>query len=127
MLWLSLLNHVPPQRGKATFPLCEFPAHSHFNVAADFRGQGIGFRLGVEYHDYLRAQGVKGLHAMSVEKAGEERISKYLCKKRGYQLAATQAHPLLEKVTGQKYVLQVVICDLEEEARNAEPPSDQPP
>ncbi len=120
-LWWRLVNHIRPNRqAKPIFQLSEYPAHSHFNVAPDFRGGGIGSQLSVAYHDFLRAQGVKGLHAVSVEKVGADHFSNYLCDKRGYELVAVRKHPLLGRVTGQEYFLKFFICDLEREAREAE-------
>lgn len=126
-LWWSLVGFLRPNRQSRPIRLSEYPAHSHFNVAPDFRGAGIGSRLSVAYHDYLRAQGVKGLHAVAVEKADSENFSRYLCNKRAFRLVATREHPLLVRVTGQLYFLKFLVCDLEQEARNAEAKADQPP
>ena len=39
-----------------------YPAHLHINLAAPYRGQGAGRALMNTYFEYLRAQGVPGVH-----------------------------------------------------------------
>jgi GNAT superfamily N-acetyltransferase len=99
--------------------MIKYPAHSHFNVEPGYRGQGVGYKLGVALEGYLRKCGVTGIRATLVEKAGSDSISRYLCARRGYRLLATRNHPVLQRLTGQEYVLKLLVCDFEDEARNA--------
>ena len=45
----------------------EFPAHLHINLAADYRGAGIGRRLIEAFADHAAARGVSGLHAVTAD------------------------------------------------------------
>jgi hypothetical protein len=118
-LWWSLFTNLVTRPESLSAFWDEYPAHSHSNVEPGFRGGGIGFLLGVALHDQLRARGITGLHAILIEKEGAESYSRFLCAKRGYRVAAERDHLVLQKVTGQKYTLRLVVCDLEEEARIA--------
>lgn len=100
-------------------PLIKHPAHSHFNVEPGYRGQGVGYELGVALEGCLRKQGVTGIHAALVEKAGADSLSRYLCARRGYRLIATRNHPVLQRLTGQEYLLKLLVCDFDQETRNA--------
>lgn len=100
-------------------PLNEYPAHSHFNVEPGYRGKGIGYELGVALEAHLRKRGISGIHAALVEKAGAESISRYLCARRGYRLIATRKHTVLQRSTGQEYLLKLLVCDFEQETWNA--------
>lgn len=120
-LWWSIFTNLVTRPETLSTFWDEYPAHSHSNVNPRFRGGGIGFLLGVALHDRLRAMGITGLHAVLIEKEGAESYSRFLCAKRGYRVAAERDHVVLQKVTGQKYVLRLVVCDLEEEAQNARP------
>jgi GNAT superfamily N-acetyltransferase len=118
-LWWSIHTNLVTRPESLSRFWDEYPAHSHSNVRPGFRGGGIGFSLGVAFHDHLRARGITGLHAVLIEKEGAESYSRFLCARRGYRVAAERDHLVLQKVTGQKYVLRLVVCDLEEEARTA--------
>ncbi len=99
-------------------PLDKYPAHSHFNVAPGYRGQRIGYKLGVALEGHLRKRGIRGIHASLVEKASADSISRYLCARRGYRLISTRSHRLLQRLTGQEYFLKLLVCDLENETTN---------
>ncbi len=54
-------------RGEFNIPMegikREYPAHLHINIAdPGFRGKGVGWRLMKRYFDYLKENGVKGVH-----------------------------------------------------------------
>jgi GNAT superfamily N-acetyltransferase len=119
-LWFHLRAQLTPDRsGRLTPPCGDYPAHSHFNVAAEHRGLGIGSALSRALHDHLRAVGIKGLHAIVLEPAGTEAITRYLCAKRGHQIAATRPHAVLKAITGRDFDLKLLVCDLEREAGGA--------
>lgn len=125
-LWWKLVTGLGPhQRDELTLPISEYPAHSHRNVEPAYRGKGIGHSLSVRQHDHLREQGIRGIHAVLVERAGNDFLSRELCRRRGFELVATQPHAVLRKVTGQDYVLKLLVCDLEKEARNAASAADR--
>lgn len=115
-LWWKLVASLGDE---LTLPITEYPTHSHRNVQQGYRGKGIGHSLSVRQHDHLRGQGIKGLHAVLVEEAGNDALSSELCRKRGFEIVATKPHAVLRKVTGQDYFLKLLVCDLEKEARNA--------
>jgi predicted N-acetyltransferase YhbS len=118
-LWWSLFANLVTRPKPLSESWDEYPAHSHSNVEPGHRGGGIGFSLGVAFHDHLRARGITGLHAVLVERDGAESYSRFLCAKRGYRVAAERDHTVLQKITGQKYRLRLLVCDLEAEARTA--------
>lgn len=119
-LWWKLVVGLGSHQGaELAFPVQEYPAHTHRNVHPAYRGKGIGDSLSVKQHDHLREQGIKGMHAVLVERAGNDVLSRELCERRGYELVATRPHAVLTKVTGQDYFLKLLVCDLEKEARNA--------
>jgi ribosomal protein S18 acetylase RimI-like enzyme len=115
-LWFHLLAKLMPGRwGGLPPPGDGYPAHSHFNVDSEHRGLGLGSALSRALHDHLRAIGVKGLHAIVLEPAGTDTISRYLCAKRGHQIAATRPHAVLNAITGGNFELKLLVCDLERE------------
>lgn len=105
--------------GELALPVHEYPVHTHRNVHPAYRGKRIGDSLSVKQHDRLREEGIKGMHAVLVESAGNEVLSRDLCGRRGYELVATRPHLVLTKVTGRDYFLKLFVCDLEKEARKA--------
>ena len=119
-LWWKVVAGLSARpREELPLPITEYPAHSHRNVRHGYRGKGIGHSLAVRQHDHLRQQGIKGMHAVLVEEAGNDALSRELCRKRGFEILATIPHAVLRKVTGQDYLLKLLVCDLEKEARNA--------
>lgn len=125
-LWWKLVAGLGPhRRDELTLPISEYPAHSHRNVERAYRGKGIGHLLAVRQHDHLREQGIKGMHAVLLETAGNDALSRELCRRRGFELVATQPHTVLKKVTGQDYFLKLLVCDLEKEAQNAASAADR--
>jgi GNAT superfamily N-acetyltransferase len=119
-LWWKLVAGLGSHRGgELALPVHDYPAHSHRNVHPAYRGRGIGDSLSVKQHDHLREQGIKGMHAVLVESAGNDVLTRELCGRRGYELVATKPHAVLTKMTGRDYVLKLLVCDLEKEARNA--------
>jgi GNAT superfamily N-acetyltransferase len=118
-LWWSLFTKLATRPKPLSESWDEYPAHSHCNVEPDYRGGGIGFSLSVAFHDHLRVRGITGVHSILVEREGAESYSRFLRAKRGYRVAAERDHLVLQKITGQKYVLRLLVCDLEQEARTA--------
>ncbi|MFI5397026.1 MAG: hypothetical protein ACHQ9S_15935 [Candidatus Binatia bacterium] len=120
-LWWHLLVRLSPRRsGTLPRPLITHPAHSHFNVERRYRGQGIGHVLSIALHDHLRACGIKGLHAIVVERAEDDSTSRFLCTQRGHVIRATRPHEVLRRITGQEYHLKLLVCDLEPEVLNTQ-------
>lgn len=116
--WAYLLARLRP--GPADCPeslLGRYPGHSHLNVAAGYRGQGLGFALSTAFHDHLRACGITGMHAVVLEPAGDDSMSRYLCARRGHEVVAARLHGPLRTLTGRDYYLKLLVCDLEREAR----------
>jgi GNAT superfamily N-acetyltransferase len=125
-LWWKLAGSLGiHHRDEPILPIDEYPAHSHRNVAFGYRGKGIGHLLSVRQHNHLREQGIKGMHAVLVEKAGNDALSRELCRRRGFELVSTHPHAVLKKMTGQDYFLKLLVCDLEKEARNTSSAADR--
>jgi predicted N-acetyltransferase YhbS len=119
-LWWSLFTNLVARPKPLSESWDEYPAHSHCNVEPDYRGGGIGFSLSVAFHDHLRVKGITGVHSILVEREEAESYSRFLCARRGFRVAAERDHVVLQKTTGQKYFLRLLVCDLDEEARTAE-------
>ena len=117
--WYLMMRPGALSAEEARPPLDKYPAHSHFNVGRGYRGQGIGYKLGVALERCLKKRGIKGIHASLVEKAGADSISRYLCARRGYRLISTRSHRVLQRLTGQEYFLKFLVCDFEHETLNA--------
>ncbi|MFH0856058.1 MAG: GNAT family N-acetyltransferase [Candidatus Omnitrophota bacterium] len=62
----------------------EYPAILHVNVNKVFRGLSIGSRLLSRYLDYLRQEGVKGVHLATMSEAGAG-----FFRKKGFKLLYT--------------------------------------
>ncbi|MFZ5800515.1 MAG: GNAT family N-acetyltransferase [Candidatus Omnitrophota bacterium] len=60
-------------KGELRRPDClkAFPAHLHINIREGFRKQGIGLKLIERYLEYLKAEGVNGLHLYSFSPGGQ--------------------------------------------------------
>lgn len=53
----------------------EYPAILHINVSREFRGQNIGSRLISSYLDYLRGEGISGVHLATMSEAAAKFFS----------------------------------------------------
>jgi ribosomal protein S18 acetylase RimI-like enzyme len=88
-----------------------YSAHSHFNVEEDYRGRHLGRRLGIAFRRYALSRGVKGLHAIVREPEGQEGLSAFLCRERGFRIVAIRRNTLWEKSTGCKWYARLLLCD----------------
>jgi hypothetical protein len=113
-LWWSV-TELFRRREKITPPMDEYPAHSHFNVAAGFRGGGIGHLVSMAFRQRLQELGVRGQHSFIIEEAGNSALSDAVCRQRGFKVAATQPYHLLEKMTGKQWHMRLMIYDLRKE------------
>jgi GNAT superfamily N-acetyltransferase len=78
-LWQKLLFKVVLRNWRTLFAygrrkeqalLRYFPAHCHVNVAAEARGQGLGFALVMRFLEELKARNIRGVHAVSGTQGG---------------------------------------------------------
>lgn len=60
------------------YDLDRFPANCHLQVVPEARDAGAGLALLLAFQEYLRANGVRGLHGSVVEEAGRENFSRML-------------------------------------------------
>lgn len=70
-------------------PIGDYPAHLHMNLAEGYRSGGIGSRLLAAYLDYLRENGVRGLHLGTTT---YNKLAVPFYQKQGFRLVAR--HPL---------------------------------
>lgn len=64
----------------------DFPAHLHINCHVDSRGMGLGQKLMLIFEGQLKAQGCKGLHAMT----GPESRNRSFYEKLGFDFEQTR-------------------------------------
>jgi ribosomal protein S18 acetylase RimI-like enzyme len=93
-------------------PADRYSAHAHFNVGKDYRGRHLGRRLAVAFRRYILSKGVKGLYAIIREQEGQELLSAFLCRERGYRIIAVRRNTLWEKSTGCKWYARLLVCDV---------------
>jgi ribosomal protein S18 acetylase RimI-like enzyme len=121
-LWWNLFSLLLPGRfSKLPPPPDQYPAHSHFNVESCYRGQGMGHALSIALNDHLIKQGIKGRHAVLVERPGKDAVSSSMCNRRGFKIIDTRKHVLLNKITGQEWYLKLLVCDLKPQVPDSSP------
>lgn len=113
MFWWTLIDRLR-RRNQFEIDLDNYPAHSHMNIAPEYRARGISHLLAVPFNQHLKAHGVKGKHAVIIERAGEKYLEKVFCGSRGYRVAATQNYRLLEKLTKEAWQLKLLLYDYQQ-------------
>jgi hypothetical protein len=111
LLWYFLTKSWR-ERPRPTLPLDQYPVHFHFQVDADYRHLHPGPALITTFLNHLKAIGVKGVRGAIVEEAGDERLSKYLCRKFDGRILASTEASLLNRFSDKKWVLRVLVKDL---------------
>jgi len=108
-LWWGMMRswreHVP-------IPFKAYPGHTHTNVDEGSRGKQVGFRLFKAMRKHMVEYGIPGLHTMILEEAGDERLSRHFCTKRGYRILMVKRSSLLENATGKVWLTKLLVCDL---------------
>jgi hypothetical protein len=100
---------------KLSIPLDEYPAHTHLNLVPEYRGCGLSNQLSDTFRQHLREKGISGLHAILIEKVGDNSLFKRFSGRRRYQLLAVQRYRLLEKITGEAWQLKLIVTRLDKE------------
>jgi ribosomal protein S18 acetylase RimI-like enzyme len=77
--------------------LAPYPAHLHINLAAVYRGQGIGRRLITAYLDQCRAVGVTGVHLSTTD---QNATAVHLYHKMGFVILHRYRSPYQSMVSG---------------------------
>jgi ribosomal protein S18 acetylase RimI-like enzyme len=93
-------------------PADRYSATAHFNVEEDYRGRHLGRRLGFVFRRYLLSRGVKGSHAILREPEGQEALSAFFCREKGYRIVAVRRNTAWEKPTGRKWYARLLVRDL---------------
>jgi hypothetical protein len=93
-------------------PLDRYPAHAHWNIEEGYRGEGLGRRLGNAFRRNALARGVRGMHAIVREPEGDESLSSFFCRERGYRIADIRRSTVWEKATGRIWYTRLIVCDL---------------
>ncbi len=73
----------------------DYPAHLHMNLVEGFRSGGIGSRLMSAYLDYLRENGVGGLHLGTTS---HNKLAVPFYERRGFRIAARIPFTLYEGI-----------------------------
>jgi hypothetical protein len=115
--WWTLAGRFQGQE-KLTIPLDEYPAHTHLNIIPEYRGCGLSNQLSSAFRRHMKEMGVSGLHAVILEKAGNNSLFNRFSGRRNYKLLATQRDVLLEKMTGEKWQLKLIVTDLDKEGES---------
>ena len=77
--------------------LSSYPAHLHINLAAPYRGQGIGRRLMTAYLDQCQAAGVTGVHLSTTD---QNSAAVALYHKLGFTVLHRHRSPYQSMVSG---------------------------
>lgn len=103
-------------------PVDRYPAHAHWNIEEGCRGEKLGTRLGNAFRRNALARVIRGIHAIIREPEGDEALSSFLCRERGYRIADVRRSTVWEKTTGRTWYARLLVCDLKpipEEAEDA--------
>lgn len=106
-LWWTFVGRLR-QGEKLEIPLDEFPAHSHMNLVPEYRGCGLSNRLSDALRRHLLENGISAMHAVLIEKVGEDALFRRFSGRRNYKLLATRRHTLLEKMTGEEWQMKLI-------------------
>jgi GNAT superfamily N-acetyltransferase len=83
-------------------PINEYPAHLHMNLAEGYRSGGIGSKLLAAYLEYLRANGVKGLHLGTTS---YNKLAVPFYKKWGFRLVSESPFTMYDGIVPEKITL----------------------
>ncbi|UCE54114.1 MAG: hypothetical protein JSV31_01325, partial [Desulfobacterales bacterium] len=75
------------------------------------RSQGLGRRLGRTFQQHRLERGVWGMHVIAREEEGEDHLSAYLCRERGYKIVSIKRNTVWEKLTGKKWYAKLLVGD----------------
>ena len=112
MLWWTFMERFQ-QTEKLSIPLDEYPAHTHLNIVPEYRGCGLSNQLSKAFRQHLREMGITGLHAIILEKTDDNSLFSRFSGRRNYKLLATQRYTLMEKMTGEKWQLKLIVSNLD--------------
>ena len=57
------------------------------------------------------------MHVIVREEAGDDNLSAYLCRERGYQIVSVKRNTVWEKLTGKKWYAKLLVCDARQSSR----------
>jgi GNAT superfamily N-acetyltransferase len=105
---------VATRSWREALPLPEdrYAASAHFNVEKDYRGRNLGRQLAAAFHHNALLKGVTGRHAIIREPEGQETLSAFLCRERGYRIIAVRRYTLWEKSTGCRWYARLLVGDM---------------
>jgi hypothetical protein len=99
-------------RERLKAPIDRYPAHCHWNMLEGYRSRHLGYRVSLAFRRHVLEHGIRGIHATVIEPEGDEAVSSFLCRERGYRIMAVKRNTLWEKVTGQVWYARLLVCDL---------------
>jgi hypothetical protein len=115
MLWWMIMERFG-QTEKLEIPLDEYPAHTHLNIVPEYRGCGLSNQLSKVFRHHMKEMGITGLHAIIIEKADDKSLFNRFSGGRNYKIFATRRYTLLEKMTGEKWQLKLIVTKLNDES-----------
>jgi GNAT superfamily N-acetyltransferase len=86
----SMLRHEFPEE-----PIDDYPAHLHMNLIEGCRSGGVGSKLMSAYFEYLRANGVKGIHLGTTTR---NKLAVPFYKKWGFDLVSRHPFTMYEGI-----------------------------
>jgi len=93
-------------------PIHRYPGHIHFNLESGYRGGGLGKRLSIAAGRRMFEKGVIGSHCIIREEEGDNSLSGFLCRERGYNILEIKRNTVWEKVTGKRWYAKLLVRDL---------------
>ncbi len=96
-------------------PIGDYPAHLHMNLAAGYRSGGIGSKLLLEYFDYLRENGVKGLHLGT---STYNKLAVPFYKKWGFRHVSSHPLTMYDGIVGEKVDALFFTREIEQRRQN---------
>ena len=97
-------------------PVDRYPGHIHFNLESEYRGRGLGERLSIAAGRHMQEKGVTGSHCIIREEEGDNALSNFLCRERGYRIMKIKRNTVWEKVTGNRWYAKLLVRDLDSDS-----------
>ncbi|MDB9823172.1 hypothetical protein OAC89_05675 [Deltaproteobacteria bacterium] len=95
-----------------SIPLDRYPGHAHFNLETEYRSLGLGRKLSIAAGNHMRESGVIGSHCIIREEEGDNSLSDFLCRVRGYKILNIKRNTVWEKMTGKRWYAKLLVRDL---------------
>ncbi len=98
-------------RESLSIPIDKYPGHTHYNIEAAYRGQGLGEKLAFVSRRNIKKSGIRGFHLVIREEEGDDSLSTLVCRKLGYEILAVKRQTVWDKMTGKKWYAKLLVRD----------------